>query len=260
MPRGRSKPWVQSFVIPACSASDGMIMLRLAIPDSDTEQLISDAAKKPRRYESHNTVFDTKRRISRKFNDAEVQLDIKHFPFKVINKGGKQETTELSGYSINSGVVADSGSITGMNVLRAINKPTAAAIAYGLDKTVSGEHYVLIFDLGGGTLDVSLLTIEEGIFEVKATAVDTHLGGEDFDNHLVNHFVQEFKRKNKKGTFILADSIYESIDFMSVLTCARFEELCGPIEKVFRDSKIDKGNINEIILVGSSTRISRIDG
>ncbi len=93
----------------------------------------------------------------------------------------------------------DAGTIAGLNVLRIINEPTAAAIAYGLDKKVSGERNVLIFDLGGGTFDVSLLTIEEGIFEVKATAGDTHLGGEDFDNRLVNHFVQEFKRKNKKG-------------------------------------------------------------
>ena len=99
----------------------------------------------------------------------------------------------------------DAGTISGMNVLRIINEPTAAAIAYGLDKKLVGERNVLIFDLGGGTFDVSLLTIEEGIFEVKATAGDTHLGGEDFDNRLVNHFVQEFKRKNKKGlTFFLS--------------------------------------------------------
>lgn len=93
----------------------------------------------------------------------------------------------------------DAGLIAGLDVLRIINEPTAAAIAYGLDKKTQGERNVLIFDLGGGTFDVSLLTIEEGIFEVKATAGDTHLGGEDFDNRVVNHFVQEFKRKNKKG-------------------------------------------------------------
>lgn len=95
----------------------------------------------------------------------------------------------------------DAGMIAGLDVLRIINEPTAAAIAYGLDKKGAGEKNVLIFDLGGGTFDVSLLTIEEGIFEVKATAGDTHLGGEDFDNRLVSHFVQEFKRKNKKGEF-----------------------------------------------------------
>ena len=101
----------------------------------------------------------------------------------------------------------DAGTISGMNVLRIINEPTAAAIAYGLDKKASGERNVLIFDLGGGTFDVSLLTIDEGIFEVKATAGDTHLGGEDFDNRLVNHFVQEFKRKNKKGLTHLMSSL-----------------------------------------------------
>jgi L1 cell adhesion molecule like protein len=148
----------------------------------------------------------------------------------------------------------DAGVIAGLNVLRIINEPTAAAIAYGLDKKASsvGEKNVLIFDLGGGTFDVSLLTIEEGIFEVKATAGDTHLGGEDFDNRMVNHFVQEFKRKNKKDitgnpralrrlrtacerakrtlsstaqTTIEIDSLYEGIDFYSTITRARFEEL-----------------------------------
>lgn len=187
----------------------------------------------------------------------------------------------------------DAGTISGLNVLRIINEPTAAAIAYGLDKKVSGERNVLIFDLGGGTFDVSLLTIEEGIFEVKATAGDTHLGGEDFDNRLVNHFVQEFKRKHKKdlssnpralrrlrtacerakrtlssatNTTIEIDSLYEGVDFYTSLTRARFEELCQdlfrstlePVEKVLRDSKIDKGSVHEIVLVGGSTRIPRI--
>ena len=187
----------------------------------------------------------------------------------------------------------DAGTISGMNVLRIINEPTAAAIAYGLDKKVSGERNVLIFDLGGGTFDVSLLTIEEGIFEVKATAGDTHLGGEDFDNRLVNHFVQDFKRKNKKDlssnpralrrlrtacerakrtlssaaqTSIEIDSLFEGVDFYTSLTRARFEELCQdlfrstlePVEKVLRDSKIDKANVHEIVLVGGSTRIPRV--
>ncbi len=186
----------------------------------------------------------------------------------------------------------DAGVISGLNVMRIINEPTAAAIAYGLDKKSEGEKNVLIFDLGGGTFDVSLLTIEEGIFEVKATAGDTHLGGEDFDNRLVNHFVQEFKRKNKKDlttnaralrrlrtacerakrtlssaaqTTIEIDSLFEGIDFYTSITRARFEELCGdlfshtiePVEKVLRDSKIDKGSVHEIVLVGGSTRIPR---
>merc|ERR1712054_473555 len=149
----------------------------------------------------------------------------------------------------------DSGVIAGLNVLRIINEPTAAAIAYGLDKKKgAAECNVLIFDLGGGTFDVSILTIEEGIFEVKSTAGGTHLGGEDFDNRLVNHFVTEFKRKNKKDitgnaralrrlrtacerakrtlsstaqTTIEIDSLYEGIDFYTSITRARFEELCS---------------------------------
>lgn len=187
----------------------------------------------------------------------------------------------------------DSGLIAGLNVLRIINEPTAAAIAYGLDKKTVGERNVLIFDLGGGTFDVSLLTIEEGIFEVKATAGDTHLGGEDFDNRLVNHFVQEFKRKHKKDltanaralrrlrtacerakrtlsssaqTSIEIDSLYEGIDFYTSITRARFEELCQdlfrstmePVERVLRDAKIDKSSVHEIVLVGGSTRIPKV--
>ncbi|KAG5459605.1 MAG: heat-shock protein 70, partial [Olpidium bornovanus] len=187
----------------------------------------------------------------------------------------------------------DAGQIAGLNVLRIINEPTAAAIAYGLDKKSTKEKNVLIFDLGGGTFDVSLLTIEEGIFEVKATAGDTHLGGEDFDNRLVNHFVQEFKRKHKKDlsvnpravrrlrtacerakrtlsssaqTSIEIDSLFEGIDFYSSITRARFDELCQdlfrstmePVEKVLRDSKNDKSQVDEIVLVGGSTRIPKI--
>ncbi|AOW04732.1 uncharacterized protein YALI1_D36255g [Yarrowia lipolytica] len=187
----------------------------------------------------------------------------------------------------------DAGLIAGLNVQRIINEPTAAAIAYGLDKKETGERNVLIFDLGGGTFDVSLLSIEDGIFEVKATAGDTHLGGEDFDNRLVNHFVQEFKRKHKKDistnqralrrlrtacerakrtlsssaqTSIEIDSLYEGIDFYTSITRARFEELCQdlfrgtlePVEKVLKDAKMDKASVNEIVLVGGSTRIPKV--
>eukprot|EP00607_Mallomonas_marina_P007115 CAMPEP_0182437066 /NCGR_PEP_ID=MMETSP1167-20130531/84792_1 /TAXON_ID=2988 /ORGANISM="Mallomonas Sp, Strain CCMP3275" /LENGTH=665 /DNA_ID=CAMNT_0024629853 /DNA_START=79 /DNA_END=2076 /DNA_ORIENTATION=- len=186
----------------------------------------------------------------------------------------------------------DAGVISGLNVLRIINEPTAAAIAYGLDKK-GNEKNVLIFDLGGGTFDVSLLTIEEGIFEVKATAGDTHLGGEDFDNRLVEHFVQEFKRKFKKDlgdnqralrrlrtacerakrtlssstqAHIEIDSLFDGIDFNSVITRARFEDLnmdyfrkcMEPVEKVLRDSKLSKGQVHEIVLVGGSTRIPKV--
>ncbi|NXX78999.1 HSP70 protein, partial [Urocolius indicus] len=189
----------------------------------------------------------------------------------------------------------DAGTITGLNVMRIINEPTAAAIAYGLDKkgTRAGEKNVLIFDLGGGTFDVSILTIEDGIFEVKSTAGDTHLGGEDFDNRMVNHFVEEFKRKHKRDiagnkravrrlrtacerakrtlssstqASIEIDSLYEGIDFYTSITRARFEELNAdlfrgtlePVEKALRDAKLDKGQIQEIVLVGGSTRIPKI--
>merc|ERR1712002_842889 len=173
------------------------------------------------------------------------------------------------------------------------NEPTAAAIAYGLDKKVGGEKNVLIFDLGGGTFDVSILTIEDGIFEVKSTAGDTHLGGEDFDNRMVNHFIQEFKRKYKKDpsdnkralhrlrtacerakrplssstqASVEIDSLFEGTDLYSSITKARFEELCAdlfrgtlePVEKSLRDAKVDKAQIHDIVLVGGSTRIPKI--
>ncbi|GAQ11065.1 heat shock 70 kDa protein [Aspergillus lentulus] len=310
---------------------------------TDTERLIGDAAKNQVAMNPHNTVFDAKRLIGRRFQDAEVQSDMKHWPFKVVEKGGKpiievefkgetkqftpeeissmvltkmRETAEAYlGGTVNNAVITvpayfndsqrqatkDAGLIAGLNVLRIINEPTAAAIAYGLDKKAEGERNVLIFDLGGGTFDVSLLTIEEGIFEVKATAGDTHLGGEDFDNRLVNHFVNEFKRKHKKKvppfplldlttnaralrrlrtacerakrtlssaaqTSIEIDSLFEGIDFYTSITRARFEELCQdlfrstmePVERVLRDAKIDKSSVHEIVLVGGSTRIPKI--
>jgi len=187
----------------------------------------------------------------------------------------------------------DAGVISGLNVMRIINEPTAAAIAYGLEKSTE-EKNVLIFDIGGGTFDVSLLSIDDGIFEVKATAGDTHLGGEDFDHRLVQHFIKEFKRKNggkdlstskrsirrlqtacerAKRTLtsghsasIEIDSLFEGIDFFSNISRARFEELCmdlfkktlEPVEKVIRDSKISKNNVNDIVLVGGSSRIPKI--
>jgi len=186
----------------------------------------------------------------------------------------------------------DAGAISGLNVLRIINEPTAAAIAYGLDQK-GEEKNVLIFDLGGGTFDVSLLTIEEGIFEVKATAGDTHLGGEDFDNRMVDYFLQDFKRRHRKDmssnqrslrrlrtacerakrtlssstqAHIEIDSLFDGIDFNSTITRARFEDLCmdyfkkcmEPCEKVLRDAKISKNQVHEVVLVGGSTRIPKI--
>merc|ERR1712188_9436 len=303
---------------------------------TDTERLIGDAAKNQVAMNPTNSVFDAKRLIGRKFNDPVVQSDMKHWPFKVIAKGGDKphiqvtfkgeekvfspeeissmvlnkmkETAEaFTGKTVKDVVVTvpayfndsqrqatkDAGTIAGLNVMRIINEPTAAAIAYGPDKKATGERNVLIFDLGGGTFDVSLLIIDDGIFEVKATAGDTHLGGEDFDNRMVNHFVQEFKRKHKKdftsnpramrrlrtacerakrnlsssaNAQIEIDSLYEGVDFYSSITRARFEDLCAdlfrgtldPVEKVLKDSKADKGSVHEVVLVGGSTRIPKV--
>ncbi|KAH0462196.1 hypothetical protein IEQ34_009771 [Dendrobium chrysotoxum] len=305
---------------------------------TDNERLIGDAAKNQVAMNPINTVFDAKRLIGRRFNDASVQSDIKLWPFKVVGGPGykpmilvqyKGEEKQFSAEEISSMVLTkmkeiaeaylgttiknavvtvpayfndsqrqatkDAGVIAGLNVMRIINEPTAAAIAYGLDKkaTSVGEKNVLIFDLGGGTFDVSLLAIEEGIFEVKATAGDTHLGGEDFDNRLVNHFVQEFKRKHKKDisgnprslrrlrtacerakrtlsstaqTTIEIDSLYEGVDFYTTITRARFEEInmdlfrkcMEPVEKCLRDAKMDKSHVHDVVLVGGSTRIPRV--
>merc|ERR1712127_986606 len=306
---------------------------------TETERLIGDSAKNQVAMNPHNTVFDAKRLIGRRFQESAVQDDIKHFPFKVLCKDGDKPAIEINfkgekkvfapeeisamvllkmkdiaesflGKEVKNAVITvpayfndsqrqatkDAGAITGLNVLRIINEPTAAAIAYGLDKKTSGskaERNVLIFDLGGGTFDVSLLTIEEGIFEVKATAGDTHLGGEDFDSRLVNFFVSEIKRKYKKvvtsnarslrrlrtacerakrtlssgtQTTVEIDSLIDGIDYYSSITRAKFEELCmdlfrgtlEPVEKVLRDSKISKSEIHDVVLVGGSTRIPKV--
>merc|ERR1712180_339774 len=303
---------------------------------TDTERLIGDPAKNQVAINPTNTIFDAKRLIGRKFDDSTVQSDLKHWPFKVVDEGGRpkleveyknetkrftpeecssmvlvkmKETAEAYlGHDVKDAVVTvpayfndsqrqatkDTGVISGLNVLRIINEPTAAAIAYGLDKKKgANECNVLIFDLGGGTFDVSILTIEEGIFEVKSTAGDTHLGGEDFDNRMVDHFVNEFKRKHKKDikgnkralrrlrtacerakrtlsasaqANLEIDSLFEGIDFYTSITRARFEELCSdlfkgtlePVEKAMRDAKLDKSSIHDIVLVGGSTRIPKI--
>nr|AGL51120.1 heat shock protein 70 [Chrysomya megacephala] len=302
---------------------------------TDTERLIGDAAKNQVAMNPTNTIFDAKRLIGRKFDDATVQADMKHWPFDVVSVDGKpkiqvtykdekktffpeeissmvlskmKETAEAYlGKPVTNAVITvpayfndsqrqatkDAGTIAGLNVLRIINEPTAAAIAYGLDKKAAGERNVLIFDLGGGTFDVSILSIDDGIFEVKSTAGDTHLGGEDFDNRLVTHFVQEFKRKHKKDltsnkralrrlrtacerakralssstqASIEIDSLFEGTDFYTSITRARFEELnadlfrstMDPVEKALRDAKPDKAQIHDIVLVGGSTRIPKV--
>lgn len=302
---------------------------------TNEERLIGDAAKSSVAQNPTNTVFDAKRLIGQKFTDANVQSDMKHFTYKVVDKDNKPyieveykgETKLFAPEEISSMVLSkmkeiaesylgmpvtnavitvpayfndsqrqatkDAGTIAGLNVLRIINEPTAAAIAYGLDKKSQSERNVLIFDCGGGTFDVSILTIDDSIFEVKATAGDTHLGGEDFDNKMVEYFVDEFKRKYKKDISgnkkslrrlrtacenakrtlsssnvaqIEIDSLYEGNDFATSITRAKFENLCdtlfkktmAPVEQVLRDSKISKSDINEIVLVGGSTRIPKI--
>ncbi|XP_073131541.1 heat shock cognate 70 kDa protein-like [Henckelia pumila] len=187
----------------------------------------------------------------------------------------------------------DAGIISGLNVLRIIVEPTAAAIAYSLDQKSSSEKIVLIFDLGGGTFDVSLLTMADSIVKVKSVAGDTHLGGEDFDNRMLNHFVEEFKRKHKKDirdnsralrrlrtacerakrnlsfmthTTIGIDCLYDAIDFDSKITRAKFEELnmdlfeecIGHVQKCLKDAEMDKKSIQDVVLVGGSTRIPKV--
>lgn len=196
---------------------------------SDSERMIGDSAKNQVAMNVENTIFDAKRLIGRRFSDPSVQNDMKHWPFKVINKDDKpliqvqykEETKTFTPEEISSMVLTkmkeiaeaylgkpvkeavitcpayfndsqrqatkDAGVISGLRVLRIVNEPTAAAIAYGLEKK-GGEKNILIFDLGGGTFDVSLLSIDDGVFEVRATSGDTHLGGEDFDNRLVDYF------------------------------------------------------------------------
>ena len=299
------------------------------------ERLIGDAAKNQVAMNPQNTIFDAKRMIGRKFTDATVQSDMKHWPFTVVPGSNQKPTMQVQfqgetksfspeeissmvlvkmkeiaesylGRPVKNAVITvpayfndaqrqatkDAGAIAGLNVLRIINEPTAAAIAYGLEKT-GKEQNILIFDLGGGTFDVSLLAIEEGVFEVKATAGDCHLGGEDFDNRMVDYFVQEFKKKFRKDMSenpravrrlrtacerakrtlssstqanIEIDALFDGVDFNSVITRAKFEELnmdyfrkcMEPVEKVLKDSKMSKAQVDEIVLVGGSSRIPKI--
>ena len=300
---------------------------------TDTERLVGDAAKNQAPMNPERSIYDSKRLIGRKFTDDVVQRDIKLWPFKVskgaddkplINVPGQpdlhpeqisamvltkmKETAEsYLGGPVTKAVITvpayfndsqrqatkDAAVIAGLEVLRIINEPTAAAIAYGLDKQGESERFILIFDMGGGTHDVSLLSKDGGIFEVKAVAGNGHLGGEDIDNRLVEHFAAEFKRKHKKDltansralkrlktqcervkrtlsssttTNLEIDSLFEGIDFFTSITRARFDELCAdifrqamePVDKVLRDAKMDKASIHEVVLVGGSTRIPKV--
>jgi L1 cell adhesion molecule like protein len=250
--------------------------------------------------------YDSKPKIEVQYKEEVRQFFPEEISSMILSK--MKETAEtFVGHAVTDAVVTvpayfndaqrqatkDAGTIAGLNIIRIINEPTAAAIAYGLDKKGTSEKKVLIFDLGGGTFDVSILAIEDGIFEVKATAGDTHLGGEDFDNLMVDHFVKEFLRKHKinvsenkramrrlrtsceraKRTLSSAtqasieiDSLSDGIDFHSSISRARFEEICAelfqktlePVEKAIRDSKFTKKDIDEIVLVGGSTRIPKV--
>ncbi|PIA40360.1 hypothetical protein AQUCO_02500212v1 [Aquilegia coerulea] len=287
---------------------------------TDTERLIGDSAKNQVAMNPINTVFDAKRLIGRKFSDASVKADMRLWPFKVIAGHGdkpmiavdyKGEEKQFSAEEISSMVLTKMREIAeaylGCTVKNAMvtvpayfndsqrqaTKDAGAIAGLNVLRIIFGEKNVLIFDLGGRTFDVSLLTIDEGFFEVKATPGDTHLGGEDFDNRMVNHFVQEFKRKSKKDisgnpralrrlrtscerakrtlsstaqTNIEIDSLFEGIDFYTSITRARFEELCmdlfrkcmDPVEKCLKDAMMDKSSIHDIVLVGRSTRIPKV--
>jgi L1 cell adhesion molecule like protein len=247
-----------------------------------------------------------KPKIQVTFKEEEKEFTPEEISAMVLTKM-KQTAEDYLGHPVKNAVVTvpayfndaqrqatkDAGVIAGLNVLRIINEPTAAAIAYGLDKMSEASKNVLIFDCGGGTHDVSLLTLDDGVFEVKATAGDTNLGGEDIDNRIVDYVVEEFKKKhkvnlneNKKAvrrirsaaekakralssqtqTSIEIDSLHEGIDLNLSLTRAKFESLCmdifqrtlTPVERVLTDAKLSKGQVNEVVLVGGSTRIPKI--
>jgi len=302
---------------------------------TDEERLVGEAAKNQATNNVKRSIYVVKRLIGRKFDDKEVQRDLKWLPYDVISKSGKPfvnvempgvglkalSPEEISsmilvkmkqiaeaylGEEVKHAVITvpayfndaqrqatkDAGAISGMEVLRIINEPTAAAIAYGMDKK-SGEKNIVVFDLGGGTFDVSLLTIDNGVFEVVATAGDTHLGGEDFDQRVTEHFCKVFKKKNnvdiKKDpralqklkmevekakrdlsaviqVKIAIEGLIDGIDFEETLTRARFEELCAdlfkktitPVQQVLDDASMKKSEIDEIVLVGGSTRIPKV--
>ncbi|KAI5658769.1 hypothetical protein M9H77_27562 [Catharanthus roseus] len=302
---------------------------------TDTERLIGEAAKNQAALNAERTIFDVKRLIGRKYDDPEVQRDMKLLPYKIINKDGKpyiqvkikdgevkvfspeeisamilqkmkQTAESYLGKEIKSAVITvpayfndaqrqatkDAGTIAGLHVARIINEPTAAAIAYGLDKK-SKEMNILVFDLGGGTFDVSILSLDNGVFEVLATSGDTHLGGEDFDHRVMDYFVKLIKKKYNKDISkdkkalgklrkecerakralssqhqvrVEIESLFDGIDFSEPLTRARFEELnidlfkktMGPVKQAMQDAGLKKSDIHEIVLVGGSTRIPKV--
>src|SRR3990167_6636431 len=300
---------------------------------TDAERLIGDAAKNQLAANPENTVFDVKRLIGRKFSDDTVQHDKKLLPYNIVNKNGKPlievevkgekktyTAEEISamiltkmkeiaeaylGKPVTHAVITvpayfndaqrqatkDAGTISGLKVARIINEPTAAAIAYGMDEKT--ESTILVYDLGGGTFDVTLLTVDDGVFEVLATNGDTHLGGEDFDQRVMEYFLKQWKTKTgldaskdkrsvgklrreverAKRTIstqhqakIEIESFFNGKDFSETLTRAKFEDLnidlfrktIGPVQKVLEDAGKEKREIDEIVLVGGSTRIPKV--
>ncbi|EFJ26883.1 hypothetical protein SELMODRAFT_96333, partial [Selaginella moellendorffii] len=301
---------------------------------TENERLIGEAAKNQATSNPTRTIHDVKRLIGMKYDDKEVQRDMKHLGFKIVNKDGKpyievevsgktkiyspeeisamvltkmKETAEAYlGEKVTDAVIAvpayfndaqrratsDAGRIAGLNVMRLINEPTAAVLAYGLDNKRIGEK-ILVFDLGGGTFDVSILAVDAGVFEVLTTNGDTHLGGEDFDQRLIDYFVKLVKKKYQRDISqepralaklrreverskralssqhqvrVEIESLIDGIDLTETLTRARFEELnadlfkktMAPVKKALEDAKLKKSDIDEIVLVGGSTRIPKI--
>lgn len=305
----------------------------VAFPKNGDARLVGDAAKNQAPMNPENTVFDSKRMLGRQFSDVEVQRDIKHWPFKVVNNKGqpgiqveikgekktfapeqisamvltkmKEIAETFLGETVTDAVVTvpayfndaqrqatkDAGVIAGLNVARILNEPTAAAIAYGLDQ--KKESKIVVFDLGGGTFDVSLLVVDDGVFEVKAVGGDTHLGGQDFDNNMITYIAEDIKKKHsidvsdkkkimgkirqecEKAKRLLSanlqatveiDSIGNGIDYVVSISRAKFEEIndklfrktLPPVEQALKDAGWKITDVDDVVLVGGSTRIPKV--